>query len=338
MFSLRNAAVIQCAEIRSLSKRSADSGAAGRLHKRREIAQHAIITRLRHMDELLIGADNIWSVDDLGPGADRQHRTDSPQPVLPDLPIPHVKNDGAIIRDLSALYIAKVEADSGQSGIGCSCGVRGNPARYEKNGDSHRCTVFHVLVTHTPDDPNGIRFAGAHRIAAELAERMKAHLRIPVPLIDVWLHINRYSGAWKHGIRRMPMRWRAIWGDWKLVMFRPRFAGVIVAGALVLTGARVTSAAPAADQNAQVQIPLAGDVVPAPDGFVAVGPKYVTTRATDLYISPFLWAGKVRDIHLAAGQAVEVLGQPKGYDWLLIGKNGTGVGYLPRSVLAEAQR
>jgi hypothetical protein len=121
------------------------------------------------------------------------------------------------------------------------------------------------------------------------------------------------------------------------MILRPRFVGVIVAAALVL-GARVTSPAAAADQNAQVQIPLAGDVVPAPDGFVAVGPKYVTTRATDLYISPFVWAGKVKDIHLAAGQAVEVLGQAKGYDWLLIGRNGTGVGYLPRSVLAEAQR
>jgi hypothetical protein len=122
------------------------------------------------------------------------------------------------------------------------------------------------------------------------------------------------------------------------MILRPRFVVVIVAGALVLAGARVTSAAAAADQNAQVQIPLAGDVVPAPDGLVAVGPKYVTTRATDLYISPFVWAGKVKDIHLAAGQAVEVLGQAKGYDWLLVGRNGTGVGYLPRSVLAEAQR
>jgi len=159
---------------------------AGRIRKRREIAQHAIIARLRHMNELLIGADHVWSVDDLGPGADRQHGTNSPQPVLPDLPIPHVKNNGPIIRDLSALYLVKVEADSGQSGIGGSCGVRGNHARYEKNGDSHWCSVFHV--------------SSPILLTTRTESGSQARLQIPVPLIDVWLHINRSSGAWKHGI------------------------------------------------------------------------------------------------------------------------------------------
>jgi hypothetical protein len=115
-----------------------------------------------------------------------------------------------------------------------------------------------------------------------------------------------------------------------------RFVAV-VAGCLVLAFTPGTAAVAAARQAAQVQVSLSNDVVPAPDGFVAVARKYVTARATDLYISPFIWAGKVKNIHVAAGQPVEVLAQPKGYDWLLVGRNGTGIGYVPRSVVTEAQ-
>jgi len=113
----------------------------------------------------------------------------------------------------------------------------------------------------------------------------------------------------------------------------------VLAGAFALALANGNPAIAAANQPPQVQISLSDDLVPAPDGFVAVAQKYVTVRTTDLYISPFIWAGKVKNIHLAAGQPVEVLGQPKGYDdWLLVGRNGTGIGYVPRSDLTEAPR
>jgi hypothetical protein len=85
-------------------------------------------------------------------------------------------------------------------------------------------------------------------------------------------------------------------------------------------------------------IRLADDVVPAPDGYEMVTVKYTTAISTDLYISPFFWAGKVLGIHLNAGQPVDVLAKPKGYDWLLVGKNGTGIGYVPISVLSPAKQ
>src|ERR1700686_717865 len=64
-------------------------------------------------------------------------------------------------------------------------------------------------------------------------------------------------------------------------------------------------------------IRLADDVVPAPDGYETVTAKYVAASPTDLYISPFIWAGKVLGVHLNAGERVEVLAKAKGYQWLL---------------------
>ena len=88
-----------------------------------------------------------------------------------------------------------------------------------------------------------------------------------------------------------------------------------------------------AAETPDLRIPLARDVVPAPDGFAQVTAKYVAAKPTDVFISPFFWAGKVKNLHIAAGQPLDVLGRPKGYDWLLIGKDGTGVGYVPLSAV-----
>jgi hypothetical protein len=84
-------------------------------------------------------------------------------------------------------------------------------------------------------------------------------------------------------------------------------------------------------------IRLADDVVPAPDGYEMVTAKYIAAKPTDLYISPFIWAGKALGVHLNAGQPVEVLAKAKGYDWLVVGKNGTGIGYVPISALSPAK-
>jgi len=84
-------------------------------------------------------------------------------------------------------------------------------------------------------------------------------------------------------------------------------------------------------------IHLSDDIIPAPDGFEPVTEKYVTRKATDLYISPFIWAGKVMGVHLNAGQPVDIVAKLKGYDWLLVGNRGEGIGYVPLSVLLPAR-
>jgi hypothetical protein len=113
----------------------------------------------------------------------------------------------------------------------------------------------------------------------------------------------------------------------------PSIVGVIVVMAALLSVPVLTLAQPAGTNG----IRLGEDVVPAPDGYETVTAKYVTAGPTDLYISPFLWAGKVFGVQLKAGQQVEVLAKPKGYDWLLVGKDGAGIGYVPISVLSQAR-
>jgi hypothetical protein len=109
-----------------------------------------------------------------------------------------------------------------------------------------------------------------------------------------------------------------------------KLVGVILVFVMVLA-MQFHALAQSASPNA---ILLAEDLVPAPDGYEMVTAKYVTAKQTDLYISPFLWAGKVVGVQLSAGQQIEVLAKPKGYDWLLVGKNGAGIGYVPMSVLS----
>ena len=110
-------------------------------------------------------------------------------------------------------------------------------------------------------------------------------------------------------------------------------AGVVVVAIALLFGPFHALAQPAG-ANA---IRLAEDVVPAPDGYEMVTAKYFAPKPTDLYISPFTWAGKVLGVQLKAGEQIEVLAKPRGYDWLLVGKNGAGIGYVPISALSPAK-
>lgn len=107
---------------------------------------------------------------------------------------------------------------------------------------------------------------------------------------------------------------------------------------MAVCGATALCVGAAAAQPANLNaIHLSDDIVPAPDGFEAVTGKYVTRKATDLYISPFIWAGKVIGMQLSAGQPVQILAKLKGYDWLLVGNRGEGIGYVPMSVLVPAK-
>jgi hypothetical protein len=108
-------------------------------------------------------------------------------------------------------------------------------------------------------------------------------------------------------------------------------AVAILCAGLCAVGA--TAAGAAADNT----IRLSDDIVPAPDGFEPVAGRYVVVKATDVYISPYIWAGKVKNLHLNAGQPVDVLAKLKGYDWLLIGRMAEGIGYVPISDLAPAR-
>ena len=104
-----------------------------------------------------------------------------------------------------------------------------------------------------------------------------------------------------------------------------------MASALAVAATAAFAAANAADS-----IRLANDVVPAPFGYETVATKYVVAEATPLYISPYIYPGTVNNTKLKAGQAVDVLAKAKGYDWILVARNGIGVGYIPVSRLTPA--
>ena len=106
-----------------------------------------------------------------------------------------------------------------------------------------------------------------------------------------------------------------------------------------IVGAAVFAATAAfAAANAPDGIRLANNVVPAPFGYEAISTQYVVAEPTPLYVSPYIYPGTVTNEQLKPGQAVDSLAKAKGYDWILVGKGGIGIGYIPISRLAPAKR
>jgi|SRR5882672_5689234 len=112
---------------------------------------------------------------------------------------------------------------------------------------------------------------------------------------------------------------------------RALMLGIVSAVAVAAT------AASAADISTGA-VRLANDVVPAPFGYETTTTKYVVAEPTPLYISPYIYPGSVNNTKLKPGEAVESLAKAKGYDWILVGKNGIGIGYIPISRLAPSKR
>jgi hypothetical protein len=83
---------------------------------------------------------------------------------------------------------------------------------------------------------------------------------------------------------------------------------------------------------------LADYVVPAPFGYEPVTTKYLVAEPTRLYISPYIYPGTVNNETLQPGQALDILAKAKGYDWVLAGKNGIGIGYVPISRLTPVSK
>src|SRR5438477_247470 len=98
---------------RSVTGRPTDAvrrgGSAGGI-KRREVAQYAAVAGQRQMDDLMIGTDLV-SLEHLRERTNFQHGADGLQGVPPDLAVPHMEKDCAIIPGLRALHIADVETD-----------------------------------------------------------------------------------------------------------------------------------------------------------------------------------------------------------------------------------
>jgi hypothetical protein len=102
-------------------------------------------------------------------------------------------------------------------------------------------------------------------------------------------------------------------------------------GALAILGVAYGSAHAAASRD----IRLSDDIAPPPFGFELSTARYVIAQETPLYISPYIYPGTISNDRLKPGQAITVLAKVKDYDWVIVGRNGVGVGYLPISRLAQ---
>ena len=64
--------------------------------------------------------------------------------------------------------------------------------------------------------------------------------------------------------------------------------------------------------------------------------KYIVANTSDVY-ADVTQASKVTG-HLDRGQQIVALAKPKDWDWILVGKDGVGIGYISRGVIAPADQ
>jgi hypothetical protein len=106
------------------------------------------------------------------------------------------------------------------------------------------------------------------------------------------------------------------------IMASAAFAFVLLAGAPVF----------AADVSAD-SLKLAPNVTKASEGYETEATKYIVANPTSIFSNHFYYDTKVTG-ELKRGEHVQPLAKVKGYDWVLVGRNGTGIGYVPISMLA----
>jgi uncharacterized protein YgiM (DUF1202 family) len=72
-------------------------------------------------------------------------------------------------------------------------------------------------------------------------------------------------------------------------------------------------------------------------GYETPATTYIVANSTNVYSGPSLVDTKVTG-QLKHGDHVDVLAKVKGWDWVLLGKNGTGFGYVTISMLSPTDK
>jgi hypothetical protein len=111
-----------------------------------------------------------------------------------------------------------------------------------------------------------------------------------------------------------------------------RFAAISVFSAMLTVAALTAVSALAADISAD-SLKLAPGVTKAAEGYETPAATYVVANPTSVFSDHFYYNTKVTG-ELKRGERVQPLAKVKGYDWVLVGKDGTGIGYVPISMLA----
>jgi hypothetical protein len=82
---------------------------------------------------------------------------------------------------------------------------------------------------------------------------------------------------------------------------------------------------------------LAPGVAKAAEGYEMPATTYIVANSTNVYSDHSLYDTTVTG-ELKRGDHVEVLAKVKGWEWVLVGKDGTGIGYVSISMLSPADK
>jgi hypothetical protein len=84
-------------------------------------------------------------------------------------------------------------------------------------------------------------------------------------------------------------------------------------------------------------VKLAPGVAKASEGYETPPAMYVVANPTDIFSDHYFYNTKVTG-SLKRGDKLDALAKVKGWDWVLVGRNGTGIGYVAISMLSPADR
>jgi len=93
--------------------------------------------------------------------------------------------------------------------------------------------------------------------------------------------------------------------------------------------------AQSADLSAD-SLKLAPNVIKAP-AYEAVETKYIVANGTSVYADHSFSSMPVAG-ELKRGDRVDVLAKVKGWEWVLVGKDGSGIGYVSISMLSPQDK
>jgi len=82
---------------------------------------------------------------------------------------------------------------------------------------------------------------------------------------------------------------------------------------------------------------LAPGVTKAAEGYETPPTTYIVANGTNVYSGHSFYDTKITG-ELKRGDHAEVLAKVKGWEWVLVGKDGTGIGYVSISMLSPADK
>jgi hypothetical protein len=100
-------------------------------------------------------------------------------------------------------------------------------------------------------------------------------------------------------------------------------------------GQAAAPAAPPPPPPPTIPAPPMGNNVTKATAYEAPPAQYIVANPTNIYNNHFVYGSTVVG-ELMRGQRVEALAKVQGYEWILVGRNGQGIGYVPISMLSPA--